>query len=759
MKKERVKVRIFLYFILWSLFWSFLIVILAVVNYREVYNSSLQIVKSSAIDGYNKDLVYRRWATVHGGVYVPVTDNTPPNPWLSNLPERDITTPSGKKLTLVNPAYMTRQVHELGAQQFGLRGHITSIKPLRPSNAPDDWEKRALLAFEQGVCESASLDMIQGKEYFRFMKPMITEQGCLKCHRQQGYKIGDIRGGISVSVPWEPVSKQLNVHLLFIFFTYGGIWIIGMAGAGFIMKKIHDHQKEQAKMEDTLRKSEQKYRSLFNNLDQGMALHDIILNKSGEAIDYRFVEANKSFEEITGLKQADIIGKTVLEVMPGTEQAWIEKYGQVVATGKSLHYENYASELKKHYEVIAYRPQVGQFAVIISDVTSRRIVEEQIKQKNEELAKLNTEKDKFFSIIAHDLRSPFNAFLGFTKLLDDELPTMTKENTQKIALAMRKSATNLFDLLENLLEWSRMQQGLVPFTPEKIQLLQVVEAIKQIALEPAKIKEIELTFDIPGDISVFGDGNMLQSVIRNLVSNAIKFTPKGGRVRVSAKGTMDNGVEFSVKDTGIGMSPPMVSDLFRLDVQTNRKGTDGEPSSGLGLLLCKEFVEKHGGKLWVESEEGKGSAFYVTIPYHAKVLMKNVITNSVSEEEKEVQIKRMKILIAEDDEISDSLISAMVDKYSYEVLHVNTGVDAIHACRNNPDIDLVLMDINLGGMNGYEATHQIRQFNNDVVIIAQTAFSLKFDSVMAIEAGCNDYINKPISNSELQGLIRKYFTE
>ena len=457
------------------------------------------------------------------------------------------------------------------------------------------------MAFEQGVYESASLDMIQGKEYFRFMKPMITEQGCLKCHRQQGYKIGDIRGGISVSVPWEPVSKQLFVQLLFIFFTYGGIWIIGMAGAGFTMRRIHDHQKKQAKMEDALRKSEQKYRSLFNNLDQGMALHDIILNKSGEAIDYRFVEANKSFEEITGLKQADIIGKTVLEVMPGIEQAWIEKYGQVVATGKSLHYENYSSELKKHYEVVAYRPQVGQFAVIISDVTSRRLVEEQIKQKNEELAKLNTEKDKFFSIIAHDLRSPFNAFLGFTKLLDDELSTMTKENTQKIAMTMRKSASNLYNLLENLLEWSRMQQRLVPFTPEKIQLLQVVEAIKQIALEPAKIKEIELTFDIPGDISVFGDGNMLQSVIRNLVSNAIKFTPKGGRVSVSAKGTIDNGVEFSVKDTGIGMSPQMVADLFRLDVQTNRKGTENEPSSGLGLLLCKDFVEKHGGKIWAVS--------------------------------------------------------------------------------------------------------------------------------------------------------------
>ena len=614
MEKGKVKMRILLYFILLSVFWTILIAILAIFNYREVYNNSLQIVKSSAIDGYNKDLVYRRWATLHGGVYVPVTASTPPNPWLSNLPERDITTPSGKRLTLVNPAYMTRQVHELGDKQFGSIGHITSLKPLRPSNVPDDWEKKALLSFEKGVPESASLEMIKGNEYFRFMKPMITEQGCLKCHRQQGYKIGDVRGGISVSVPWEPVRKQLYVHLLFLLITYGGIWIIGLAGVGYIMKRIHYHQKEQAKMEDSIRNSEQKYRSLFDNLDQGMALHDIILNPSGEAIDYRFVEANESFEELTGLNREDIIGKTVLEVMPGTEQDWIKKYGQVVATGKPLHYENYASELKKYYEVVAYRPQSGQFAVIMSDITGRHQTEEQIKKTNDELAKLNAEKDKFFSIIAHDLRSPFNGFLGLTQLMTEELPDMSLAETQKIVVSMRNSATNLFRLLENLLDWSTMQQGLISFNREVAQLAPIVDESMAIILEPAKIKGIEINFDIPADITVFADRNMLQTVIRNLVSNAVKFTPKGGKISVSAKATIDNSVEFSVKDTGIGMSKTMVADLFRLDVQTNRKGTEGEPSAGLGLIICKDFIEKNGGKLWIESEEGKESAFCFTLP-------------------------------------------------------------------------------------------------------------------------------------------------
>ena len=135
-------------------------------------------------------------------------------------------------------------------------------------------------------------------------------------------------------------------------------------------------------------------------------------------------------------------------------------------------------------------------------------------------------------------------------------------------------------------------------------------------LESAKSKGIEIACNVPVEIEVFADNHILQTVIRNLVSNAVKFTPKGGKISVSAEATSDKGVQISIKDTGIGMSPKMVDNLFRLDVQTNRKGTEGEPSTGLGLMLCKEFVEKHGGKIWVESEEGNGSTFYFTLPYY-----------------------------------------------------------------------------------------------------------------------------------------------
>ena len=239
---------------------------------------------------------------------------------------------------------------------------------------------------------------------------------------------------------------------------------------------------------------------------------------------------------------------------------------------------------------------------------------EEIKLKNEELLKLNSEKDKFFSIIAHDLRSPFHSFLGLTEIMAEELPSLTMEEILEIATSMRSSAINLFHLLENLLHWAKMQQGLIPFNPEVIQLLPIVYESIALETEHARKKEIEIVYEIPDDIEVFADSNMLQAVIRNLFSNAVKFTPKGGKISLSTKITEDKSIEISIENSGIGMSSVIVDNLFRFDVKTNKKGTDSEPRTGLGLLLCKEFVEKQGGKIWVESEEGKGSVFHFIIP-------------------------------------------------------------------------------------------------------------------------------------------------
>ena len=207
------------------------------------------------------------------------------------------------------------------------------------------------------------------------------------------------------------------------------------------------------------------------------------------------------------------------------------------------------------------------------------------------------------------------------------------------------------------------------------------------------------------------------------------------------------------------MNQERKENLFNIDVNTSRTGTEKEPGTGLGLIICKEFIEKQGGKIWVESKEGTGSIFYFTIPCYTASKEELLTENYVlREDDQEIQNENLKILIAGDDETSDLLITAMLKKNNHEVLHVNTGNQAVETCRNISDFDLILMDIRMPGMGGYEATRQIRQFNKNVIIIAQTAYALAGDRQKAIDAGCNDYIAKPIDKEELIGLIQKYFT-
>ncbi len=238
----------------------------------------------------------------------------------------------------------------------------------------------------------------------------------------------------------------------------------------------------------------------------------------------------------------------------------------------------------------------------------------ELSMKNEQLEINNLEKDKFFSIIAHDLKGPFSGFLGLTQIMAEEAEQLSSEEVKEIATNMRSSANGLYALLENLLQWSRMKQSSIQFSPSKLDLYETIsENLSTITLA-AKNKNIELIFDIPESVYIFADKNMIQTIIRNIIANAVKFTPSGGYVKVSAKRDSEDFIEITVEDNGIGMSTDMVNNLFKLNMSKNREGTNGEPSSGLGLLICKEFVEKHEGNIWVISKEGVGSTFHITMP-------------------------------------------------------------------------------------------------------------------------------------------------
>lgn len=365
--------------------------------------------------------------------------------------------------------------------------------------------------------------------------------------------------------------------------------------------------------EKALKVAETKYQRLFDTMIMAYAHHRIILDDHGSAIDYKFLEINPEFERVTGAKRESLIGKTVLEVYPQTEKKWIDTYGQVVKTGKEMRFVNYSVVVNKYFEVYAFSPAKGEFSTLFYDVTERELARKQIETYSRELEKLNNDKDKFFSIIAHDLKSPFNSILGFSELLLEKVREKDFESIDQYARIIRQASQMAMDLLTNLLEWSRNQTGRMDYNPEQFDLRDVIKGVFAMFEEIAEQKSITIIEDISDDLLVFADKSMISTVIRNLISNAIKFTGKGGKVIISTR-TTDEDLIVTVKDNGVGIAPERVEKLFRVDTCESTPGTNKEKGTGLGLVLCKEFVEKHDGRIWVESEEGKGSVFCFTLP-------------------------------------------------------------------------------------------------------------------------------------------------
>lgn len=373
---------------------------------------------------------------------------------------------------------------------------------------------------------------------------------------------------------------------------------------------------EQLKVENALRESESLLRSFFDLPLIGHAITSPTKN---------WVEVNQALCQLLGYSKTELVQMTWAQlthpddlgrdegefdrVMAGEidgytmEKRFITKDGHPVST-------HLAAQCIRHSD-----RSINYFMVVIVDITAIKEAEKVIRQQNEELLKTNAEKDKFFSIIAHDLRSPFNAFLNLTRIMAEEVHDISPEKISQLSASINKSASALYALLENLLAWSLMKRGLADFKPERVSLNETVSVIVNMSAGMAANKLIDMNIIMPEELEVLADKQMLGAILRNLITNAIKFSNERGILVISAKKEADGkSVMLSVRDTGIGMSPKILSGLFRIDEQVSRKGTAGESSSGLGLLLCKEFVEKQGGAIRAESEENKGSIFRFTIP-------------------------------------------------------------------------------------------------------------------------------------------------
>jgi len=250
----------------------------------------------------------------------------------------------------------------------------------------------------------------------------------------------------------------------------------------------------------------------------------------------------------------------------------------------------------------------------LTDITERKLAEEKLKKYSEDLQKSNSSKDKFFSIISHDLRNPFNSLLGFSELLANNIEDLTEDEIKESAKSLHRTATNLFNLLTNLLEWSRLQTGNFSFEKSEFSLGGLLNHVVSIYSDSLDAKSLKLIKGPDCEVNILADQNMIEAAIRNLVSNAIKFTRDGGTITV---GCVKNefGAEIFVTDTGVGISSEDQERLFKIERQFTTEGTKNEKGTGFGLLLCKELVEKNNGTIKVKSEKDKGSTFTISLPY------------------------------------------------------------------------------------------------------------------------------------------------
>jgi len=364
--------------------------------------------------------------------------------------------------------------------------------------------------------------------------------------------------------------------------------------------------------ENAVQISETRYRRLFETTKDGILILDA---ESGMIKD-----VNPFLIEMLGYSKEEFIEKAIWEIgffgdLVANKDKFIE-----LQQDEYVRYENLPLETAYgktiNVEFVSNVYLVDDRKVIqcnIRDITERRIADEALKKSEEALQKLNATKDKFFSIIAHDLKSPFNSIMGFSELLVEQVKNKDYNGIEKFAGIILNSSQRAVDLLMNLMEWSRSQTGRMEFIPEYFELVDFMGEILFMFDDIAGQKSIIIKKNLPSKIPVFADKAMINTVIRNLVSNAIKFTNPGGEIIITAT-EKQNEILVSVKDNGVGIPHSAVDKLFRIDENYTTSGTNKEQGTGLGLILCKEFIEKHGGKIWVESEEGKGSMFSFIIP-------------------------------------------------------------------------------------------------------------------------------------------------
>jgi PAS domain S-box-containing protein len=382
-----------------------------------------------------------------------------------------------------------------------------------------------------------------------------------------------------------------------------------------VIGTVHDIT-ERKLTEKALHESEKLFHSLFDNMCEGVALHELEF-LDGKPYDYRIIDTNARFNEILGIIPEQVVGKLSTEAYKIDTPPYFDEYVDVTINKNTLFFETYYASMNKHFSISAAPWQENGFVTIFIDITERKQIELNLKENETKLHQLNVDKNRFISILGHDLKNPLNNLYGLSEILIEDIHTLEIGAIETMATKIHAMAQNTNDLLDDILVWARMQSNGNKINPQLADFRNICAEVLKTLTPFAKEKNITIHYSKQGETMIFADVYMIKTIIRNLVSNAIKFTNPNGKIIIAAEENNEN-VIIAVSDNGMGMEPERLAKLFDISEVHSTKGTANEKGTGLGLVLCKEFVEKHGGKIWVKSEVGKGSDFKFTMPLSVK---------------------------------------------------------------------------------------------------------------------------------------------